>query len=424
MIISYESYGCTMNHGEARLAAQMLLDMGIDVKGPVDGRAHPSADIVLLFTCDVIETTERRMWRRMAELSAEGKDMFIAGCLASIEPEAIKSKYPRARIFGSMGTAELMSSVRQAFGDRASLSIGHKEAPPDRLDTIVPISTGCLGSCTYCITREARGALGSYPVESILRMIRKGAEAGRKEVLLTSQDTGAYGADTGGEDLGGLLREITGNVEEDIRIRVGMMNPVHLKKRLGSILRGFDDPMVFKFFHIPVQSGSDEVLRAMGRGYSVDDVRRIISTIRQRFPSATISTDVIVAFPGERDEDHLGTISLLEEMRPDVLNITRFSSRTGTPAALMENKVKGGEMKRRSREISKLHRSLTAGRLKERLGFHRGCLVTEIGRKGTMMARDENYTPIVFKGGPELLGTYMDIRSDDRGPTYLIGSRI
>ncbi|MEA3559063.1 MAG: MiaB/RimO family radical SAM methylthiotransferase, partial [Candidatus Thermoplasmatota archaeon] len=203
-IVSFEPYGCTMNHGEARLAGQMLEEIGYEVRPPKGGLADPSSDIVLLFTCDVIETTQRRMWRRMEEITRDGKDLVVAGCLASIDGDRILERYPEAKILGSMGVPELCSSMNDLFSTGTAPGIDHP-GPDGRMDTIVPIANGCLGSCSYCITRVARGPLRSYPVDKIIGRIRKGVLSGRKEVLLTSQDTGVYGLDIGGIDLGGLL---------------------------------------------------------------------------------------------------------------------------------------------------------------------------------------------------------------------------
>ncbi|MGA1819584.1 MAG: radical SAM protein, partial [Thermoplasmatota archaeon] len=244
---------------------------------------------------------------------------------------------------------------------------------------------------------------------------------GAVEVQLASQDAAAYGADLG-SSLPELLDAVVG-IEGDFRVRVGMMNPVLVDRRLESILAGFDHQRIFKFFHIPVQSGSDRILEGMGRGYKVEGYRRMLRSIRRLFPDASISTDLIIGFPGEEGSDHELSLELLEEIYPDVLNITRFSRRPGTHASKMEGQVKGWVQKERSREAARLHRELLPTILKDRTGHHEGCLVTEVGKKGTMMARDANYTPIVIEGGKNLLGEFVDIDTSGIGPTYLLAGK-
>ncbi|MGA1872459.1 MAG: tRNA (N(6)-L-threonylcarbamoyladenosine(37)-C(2))-methylthiotransferase [Thermoplasmatota archaeon] len=420
--VKIESFGCTMNHGEARRAAELLTSMGIQVMTDDDGPSDDPPRTVLLFTCDVISTTERRMWRRMEEIVEGGQRLIVAGCLAAIASDEIGRRYPGASVVDSMGIDRLEASLWELMDQGSRADIDAEFVPSrERLDTIVPISTGCLGDCSYCITRVARGIVRSYDIDDIVSRVRAGVEKGRKEILLTSQDSAAYGSDRKDEDLGTLLRSITAGIGQEHRIRVGMMNPVLAKERLESILSGFDHPFVFKFFHVPVQSGSDDILIAMNRRYTTDDFRGMIDAIRSRIPGATISTDLIIGYPGETDQDHMRSLDLLRDVSPEILNITRYSKRPGTEAERRGSQIKGSVMKDRSRQTAAVHAEILRKVLMTRLGRHERCLVTEVGRDGTMMARDINYTPIVIDGGRELLGEFIDVRSSGTGPTYLTG---
>jgi MiaB-like tRNA modifying enzyme len=413
-----------MNQGEADAARRLLASMGHEVvSGPVDDGPEPT-DAVLIFTCDVISSTERRMWKRMREVESEGKRLFVAGCLAVVDGERVLSEFPDACILDTMGIPAVESAVQGHFSACTEDRPGLISAPMKRLDHVVNISTGCLGSCTYCITRHARGALISNRPERVMSMVQSGVDMGRKEVLLTCQDTAAYGADLGleGVDLGSLLRDITSNTLGTHMVRVGMMNPSSLLKHESSILDGFKGDDIFKFFHIPVQSGSDHILKAMGRGHDAGTYMGLIDRVRGAYPWAVLSTDIIVGFPGESEEDHRRNIELVRELRPEILNLTRFSTRPGTPAASMEGQVHGNVSKERSRELTRAHREVLASVLNKRLGLHRGCLVSEAGkREGTMMARDRNYLPIVIPSDDVALGETVDIITDRAGPTYLIG---
>jgi MiaB-like tRNA modifying enzyme len=419
--ISIESYGCTMNHGEARTAMDSLASMGYDV---VPSDRKDEADTLILFTCDVITTTENRMWRRMEEISGSGKRLIVAGCLAAISPDEILRRYPKAMILPSMGIDEVEEGVQHLTGEGSiDPNDPSMKEPGDRIDTIVPISSGCVGNCSYCITKVARGTVRSYPIADIVERIGLGIRSGRREILLTSQDSAAYGHDGTGKDLGHLLRSITGGIDDLYRVRVGMMNPGLALEHLDCILGGMDHPSIFKFLHIPVQSGSNEVLKSMRRGYTVETYMELQRRIRERFPSITISTDLIIGFPGETLQDHRSSLEVLEEISPEILNITRFSSRPGTDAAARKDQVKGWIMKERSREVTSLHSRILAAKMENRLGSHKACLVTEVGKEGTMMARDENYIPIIIEADREVLGEFVDIDTSSTGPTYLIGGR-
>ncbi|MGA1822982.1 MAG: radical SAM protein, partial [Thermoplasmatota archaeon] len=276
---SVESYGCTMNQGEARAVESHLSSMGYRIIPAVDGQASPEADILVILTCCVIESTERRMIRRIRELASTGKQVYVGGCLASISAEDLIDEFPGLGILDTMGLGRLERSIRADI-ETAGPSIDGRTHPLDRVDQIVPISTGCLGACTYCITRLARGSLRSYEPSDIVGKIKEGIYLGRNEILLTSQDTGVYGLDSKfeqGSNLGSLLRYILIEVPGDYRIRIGMMNPGKTIDIAQDLIDGMDDRRIFKFLHIPVQSGSEAVLRAMRRPYRLRDFLDLVS---------------------------------------------------------------------------------------------------------------------------------------------------
>ncbi len=413
-----------MNQGEARAALERVLELGHEIVPLVDGEAPDTAEAVLLFTCDVIQSTEKRMWRRMEEVHSSGKQLFVAGCVASVSGRKVLERFPGACVLDTMGLPSTLESIRACFGGGSGKGPKNEEGPQKRVDVIVPISTGCIGNCSYCLTKLARGGLLSYPEEDIIARIERGLSEGKKEVLLTCQDTAAYGLDmdAGQSGLGGLLRSITRRVKGPHMVRVGMMNPATLRPRMEEVLSGFEGEDIFKFFHIPLQSGSDKILSDMGRGHSIDDFRSIVERVRERYPRATLSTDIIVGFPGETAQDHEMNIHAVEALRPEILNITRFSRRRGTRADVMKDQVHGRISKELSRELTRLHRGMLPSILGKRLGIHKGCLVTEVGKvEGTMMARDQSYLPIVIDAASAKLGEFVDIETCEAGPTYLKG---
>ena len=415
-IVSIESYGCAMNQGEAGYTGRLLADLGYTVE---EGAKWREAEINIIFTCFVIESTERRMWRRIEELSDTGNRLVVAGCLPAVRGDEISTRFPGIEMMDTMGISATERSVRRLFEPLGNS--GSFEKAGDRLDRIVPLSTGCLGNCFYCITKEARNQLVSRHPKSIMDGILDGLRQGRREILLTSQDTAVYGRDLKkGMDLGALLRRITDTIPGEYRMRVGMMNPRGAAEILDSIKEGFEDQRVFKFFHIPVQSGSNKILQAMNRPYAVGEFLELVGSLRSSYPDMTLSTDIIVGYPGETEEDFKESLSLIRQTEPDILNITRFSSRPGTRAHQSVEKIPGWVVKERSRELTKVHEKLLERILERRVGYHSRCLVTEVGKPGTMMARDSNYTPIVIRGNKNLLGKFVDIRTVKKGPTYLI----
>jgi threonylcarbamoyladenosine tRNA methylthiotransferase CDKAL1 len=403
-----------MSQGEAALAASILRTRGYDVDGP-----GPDTGTVIIFTCDVIEATENRMWKRISSAHTSGRRLVVAGCLGAISDGEIIKRFPGTEVIDTMGIGPLRSSIESLFPMIGPMGVS--EHPVERVHHIVPISSGCFGHCTYCKTREARGPMTSNPPDRIVSEVRRGVLRGRKEVLLTSQDSAAYGLDGIGAELPELLKAVTDYIEGDHMIRVGMMNPENVLPRLDRILDSYRSDRIFKFFHIPLQSGSDRILSMMGRGYSVAQFFRIVDAIRVRYPWATISTDMIVGFPGEDSYDHRASLDAVERMRPDILNVTRFSPRIGTPAAVMKGRILQRAVKERSREMVSAHSAILRGILSGRLE-NRYCpvLVTEIGKRGTMMGRDINYTPVVVKGGPELLGLWIEVERLSIGTTYIV----
>ncbi|MDD2836387.1 MAG: MiaB/RimO family radical SAM methylthiotransferase, partial [Methanothrix sp.] len=301
---------------------------------------------------------------------------------------------------------------------RGDLSNG--PSPLDDLCAIVNVAEGCNGSCSYCIVAKARGKLKSRRAEDIAMEVEKLTALGTAEVQVTAQDTAAYGSDIG-TDLGQLLDRLV-SIPGDFRLRVGMMNPNSALIIKDQLLAAYQSPKIYRFLHIPVQSGSEEILRSMGRRYSVADFQKLVSAFRSSHPRITIITDVIVGFPGETDENFLETMHLIERLQPDKVNITRFSARTGTAAAQkydMPDRIK----KDRSRELTRMWLKIAAFRNEQYRGEVLEARITERGRDGTMKARAENYLGIVVKGRPKL-GSSVRVLVEDCSAFYVSGQMV
>ncbi len=391
-----ETFGCTANAGDTMRMRAILKREGHRM---VEAR---EADVIIVNTCTVTKRTELNVIKRLKELKGAGKEVVVAGCMAAAQPELVK------RV---LGTDVTMITPQDIYGYQ-------NEQDFEGVIAVIPIAMGCVGKCSYCIVKRARGELRSNKPETICEAVRSAVERGAKEIRITSQDCSAYGWDGSGMKLPELLDLVT-SVKGDFRIRVGMMNPFTVIHLLDELLDAFDSKKIFKFFHVPVQSGSDKVLVDMRRNYKAADFLEIVNSIRRRFKHSTICTDFIIGYPTETEEDFVSSLNLLEAVKPEKVNITRFSPRPGTEASKLKDLVER-EKKRRSRIFSSIYHRLAFEKNKELEGTELPVLVTEQGKKGGVIGRDTSYREIVIKKDLPL-GTTCKVRVKEAKSTYLIG---
>lgn len=414
-----ETFGCTANQGNSQDLARALQEAG-HIQTSLD-----QADAVIVNTCAVTEKTERKVLRRLSQL--QGDRLIVAGCLSVAVPESINGIRCRAR-YGLLDQSSA-ADISALFGvllispaERMPEGPGPGAfpaglCPSDSLCAVVNVAEGCNGSCSYCIVSRARGRLKSRSVEDVAAEVEGLVATGAAEVQISAQDTASYGSDIG-TDLGRLLDRLA-EIPGDFRLRVGMMNPNSALLIKDQMIAVYQRPKIYRFLHIPVQSGSDEILRSMGRRYSAADFLNIAGAFRSSFPKITIITDVIVGFPGETDEDFLETLQLIERLDPDKVNITRFSARPGTAAASkydMPDRIK----KDRSRVLTRLWLDIAARRNMQYEGRILEARITERGRDGTMKARAENYLGIVIKCQPRL-GSTIKVLVEESNAFYVSG---
>jgi len=401
-----EAYGCTLNFGESREIEELLSGRGWELCSSPSG-----SDLVVLVTCVVIDATERAMLRRIKELSA-APTIIITGCMATACREKALRACPHALLVPPGDLGAISDIV-----DGAGVGPGRASVARDSY-SIVPIATGCRGMCSYCITRLARGALRSRPLERISEAVSRAAADGPLEIQLTAQDTAAYGADIG-TDLPALVHHLC-RLPADFRLRIGMMNPGSAYPLIDAIAGAYREPKVFKFLHLPVQSGSDAVLADMERGYTVREFEEAVARMRDAVPDLTLSTDIIVGYPGETDDDHRENVELVNRLMPDIVNVTRFSPRPGTRAADDPRQVVGWMAKERSRELTVARFAVALERNRAWLGRRVTALATERGKRGSTILRTDQYKQVVVPR--ELpLRRYYDVTITDATPTYLAG---
>ena len=381
MSIWFEGYGCTANQGETLEMRDHANQLGHELASSSD-----SAETVVLGTCTVIESTQNKMERRISDLMDQGKNVIVSGCMATADTKILETKFPEAPLV-SPGDIE-------GLGDLIGRGGCKPEKQESPLSTILPISSGCLGRCTYCATLRARGRVTSRSINDIFFKAQYAIDCGSKELLLTSQDNGAFGADSD-TSLELLLNELS-HLDGDFRLRVGMLNPMLVSGRSESMAKAWGDSRTYKFLHLPIQSGSQKILDSMVRDHSLEDFWEVVDTFRSYYPEMMIITDVITGFPGENEEDHQATVDLLKRLLPDLVNITRFSPRQGTPAAKLK-RLNGKIVKDRSRQLTSLRQDLGAKSFKRFVGRKTSVLSIENQRPGSTLCRDENYRPIIVK---------------------------
>ena len=414
------SFGCPTNLADGELIVGCLLEAGYDVVERVE-----DADVLIYNTCAVKTPTENRMIDILRRVPRD-KRLIVTGCLPSINFERMKAQVEFHGVLGAAPGSKIVEAVHKvSCGERvvaleknSQPSLDLPKIPANRVVGIVPINYGCLGSCSYCCVLFARGRLRSYKIEEVVERVKRDVASGVKEIWLTSQDTACYGKDIG-VSLADLLREVC-RVDGKFFVRVGMMNPNYALEILDDLIEAYKDEKVFKFLHLPVQSGNDEVLRLMNRLYSIEDFRRIVNSFRRKIPEMTLATDVICGFPGESREAFEQTAELIKEVQPDIVNISKFFSRPRTPAGNMKPFVHSREVKARSRRLAELSREVSLQRNREWLGWEGRILVDEVGKKAlSWVGRNLAYKPVVVRSGEVLFGRFLVVRVMRVFSTYL-----
>jgi len=419
--IFVEVFGCTANLADAEIISGLLKEEGhILVNSPID------AELTVMLTCTVKTPTENKMIKRIKQLSRLDASLIVAGCMPKAERIIVRKASPKASLIGPNDILKINEIVEKTVkGEQLELL---QDEPVDRTGLprvrknpiihIAPIASGCLGNCSYCIVKHARGHLFSYNINSIVKDAKQALSEGCKEIWITAEDTAAYRC--GDQRLPDLLKKIS-DLKGQFYIRVGMMTPNQADEILRDLIKVYNFTKIFKFLHIPVQSGNDYILKKMRRNYSVIDFQRIILQFRESIPDISISTDMICGFPGETEEQFEDSLRLIKTIQPDVLNISRFWPRPYTDAYEMENKFHGREIKKRSRIMTKLWRSLSYKRSVDWLGWKGKVVIDERLPDGKVIGRNYAYKPIVLKANSKL-GNFLDVNITKAKPGYLMGS--
>ena len=421
-----ETYGCSLNMADSDLIIGRLHHLGFQRTDDAS-----LSDVIILNSCGVKEPTEDRIISRLEVLS-EGKiPVIVTGCLPRISFDRVKGAIPNfGAILGPQSLESLGPIVQRVLQGESGIirlesdttsKLQYYESPLDAVVCTIPICEGCVGDCAYCAVKFARTEVQSYRISDLLEVIQRCIHNGFKEIRLTAQDIGAFGLDTG-ESLIDLLTQV-GQLEGTHKFRLGMFNPNLVLERLEPFIDAMQSPHFFEFFHVPLQSGSDAILRRMNRRYSVQEWKDVIQAIVSSFPRATIATDIIVGFPGETAEDFEMTLAVLQETHPPVVNLSKYGDRPGTLASKASDKVPTQIKKDRSRQLSKQVARLATASNESWIGWSGNVIITGSGQKGQVHGRTHTYKPVIInKAIP--LGAVIEVTITDAKRTHLLGMPI
>ena len=421
MKVFIESYGCTFNKADAQIIAGNLQENDIDITDNID-----EADIIIVNSCYVKLPTENKIVYRIQKLQNEfpDKKIIVSGCMVEIDPEKLEKIGPNCSWIGphqlnksaDVVNATYCGDVMRQSGFSKESKVGVPKVVDDNLIHIIQICEGCLGACTFCCTRFARGPLNSYPIEDIVAEAKEAIENGACEIQLTAQDTAAFGRDSG-EKLSDLIKEVA-NLNGDFRVRVGMMHPKNILNDVDEIIDAMNHPKVYDFIHLPVQSGSDKVLKDMRRGHTLDQYLDIVSKFKNEIPDLTLAVDIIVGYPTESDEDFELTVKLLEEIKPSLIHLSKYQHRKGAISSSLKE-IPPEVMKKRSKFLSEIKSIITEDENSELVGTIQNVLVVEKGSKGGFIAKTNSYIPVIVDDVE--LGTFVNVKITEATATYLKG---
>lgn len=346
-------YGCQANLDDGSIIKGILAENNYEFTNNVKG-----ADIAIIGTCVVKPTTANKIINQLKAVYSLNKRLIIAGCMPESETKLCKKLFPKASLINTYNITNILDSINKSvnyLGKRKELKLGLPKFIEKDVVTI-QISSGCNFNCFFCETKLAKGNIQSYPEELIIKEIKYYLDKGIKNFNISSTDNSSYGKDIN-TNLISLLKKII-SINSNFKIRIGMMNPSGIIN-IDELIKIYKDKKIMKFLHIPVQSGSNKVLKEMNRNYKVEDFIKIIDKFRKNIKNITISTDIIVGYPTETEKDFNETIKLIKKIRPEVLNISKFGTRPGTLAAKLKP-LKSEIVKGRSVKLTKVYKNGTS----------------------------------------------------------------
>ena len=414
-----ETYGCQQNEADSERIRGILVESGYSITDTAEG-----ADVVVMNTCAIREHAEQRVFGNLGALTHtkrrhEGQKIFLCGCMAGQKHVSERIKHSYHHVDGVFSTHHLwqfpeilfrvLTAGKRVFyveDEAGSICEGLPQQRDNTLKAWVSIMYGCNNFCTYCIVPYVRGRERSRKPEDILSECRQLIENGCKEITLLGQNVNSYGKDLKEKmDFADLLTAIAG-IPGDFLIRFMTSHPRDAGKKLFDVMA--TSPKIAKQLHLPFQSGSSRVLKAMNRHYDREKYLEAVNYAKSVMPDLVLTSDVIVGFPGETEEEFNETLTLIQQVRYDALFTFIFSPRVGTPAASMEDPTTKEEKNRRFDRLCALQNSISEEIHRSYVGKTLRCLV-DGQDKGLLTARTEGGRLVRFQGDLRLVGQYVEL---------------
>jgi len=418
MKVYMESYGCSANQADGEIMLGLLKKDGFNVVN-----SPKKSDVNIINTCIVKSPTENKMRYRIKQLSKSKKPLIVGGCMPKTERDIIEKISPNASLIGPDSIEMISNVIKKTLSGKKVIHTRDLKKPKiclprvrkNSVIDICEISTGCLSTCSFCEVKFAKGKLFSYPIDLIMKEIEMSLKEGCKEIWITSQDCGCWGRDQN-LTLPKLLWKIS-EIKGRFLIRIGMMNPTHVKDIVDDLVDSYKSSKIFKFLHLPVQSGSDRILKRMNRDYTVNDFRKIVKKFRKEFPSLTLSTDIIIGFPGETEKDFQDTIDLIKDVKPDIVNISKFGARPWTKAEKMKQ-LPVEVINKRSKKLSKIVKRIQLKKNGNWITWEGDTLIDET-RDKNVIGRNFAYKSVILKNAK--IGEFKRVKIYSVSSTSLFG---
>lgn len=428
--IAFFTLGCKVNQYETEAISEMFRNDGYEV---VDFEQF--ADVYVINTCTVTNLSDRksRQMIRRAKKTNENSIVAVVGCYAQTSPEEVMSIPGVNLVMGTNEKGKILENIKKLEEGKNNINLVKDimktrefeelgvEVYKERTRAFIKIQEGCSQFCSYCIIPYARGPIRSRPVEYILNEVRKLALNGYKEIVLTGIHIASYGKDLKTTSLLDIIRKVH-EIDGVERIRLGSIEPTTITDEFVNEITRLHK--VCPHFHISLQSGCDRTLKRMNRRYTTDEYRSSIELIRANIKDVSITTDVMVGFPGETDEEFLETVKFLEEISFAAMHVFKYSRRKGTPAAEFKDQVSPEKKEERSntliqmssRKNGEFNRSFE-GRIMEVL------LEQEVkGQNGMVEGLTPNYIRVLCEGQPDLCGKILKVKMNKAVEDYIIGN--
>lgn len=428
------TYGCQMNVNESAKMKQMFQNMGYEMTDEIK-----ESNVVFLNTCTIREGAAIKVYGKLGELKTlkekRNGDLIIGvtGCLAQEVREEFIKKTPFVDlVIGNQNIAKIPDSLEKIQSGEIEhiVLVDDEDELPKRVDAdfgddsiaSISITYGCNNFCTFCIVPYVRGMERSVPLREILYDVEQYVKKGYKEILFLGQNVNSYGSDRlDMKENFALLLEKSAKVEGDFWIKYISPHPKDFSDDVIEVIA--KNPKISRMLHLPLQSGSTKILDAMSRGYTKEEFIALAKKIKERIPDIGLSTDIIVGFPGETDEDFQDTLDVVNEVGFENAYMFSYSKRTGTPAATMEDQVDEDVKTERLQQLIRLQNSRTKKESTRYLNETVKVLVDGPSRKNKEMlsGRTSTHKIVLFKGDKELIGKFVNIKINETKTWTLYG---